>query len=106
VSRLWEHYEDQAREEALAHEAWEASQEEAHPYSKSDVASVLARHRGWLQAGPRSSTLIYAVLFPRCPAKGMTRDRTLVRISRALFDAGYTPSDHSPNPIWAWTESK
>jgi len=104
VSRLWEHYEDQAREEALAEEASETSMVRHRTFTKNEVESVLAGHQGWLQAGLRSTSLILAVLFPGCPAAGRSRDRNSVRVSQALFASGYTPSDHSPNPDWAWTE--
>jgi len=58
----------------------------------------------WLQYSPRSSSQIDAALFPYYSLRGMDPDEVRILLNRALWDAGYEPSDTGQNPVWSWTE--
>lgn len=114
--RLLDQFEDKAREEALAEENPFVIPPEAIPFSfgedgdlhgawnpfgGGEIAAQIALNSEWLTYAPRSTAKVRKELFPQFQATGMSMDKLLVRISRALFDAGYTPSNHGPNPTWS-----
>lgn len=69
-------------------------------FGEVSLASTISENSNWLQVMSRSSSKVREVLFPHYRAAGMSRDEILQRISRGMFDAGYTPSNHGPNPTW------
>ncbi len=123
--RLLDQFEDQARVEALAQEEWDASCQENpfplppeaipfafgdddhlygtwNPFGGGEIAAHIALNSEWLQDQSRTTAVVRKELFPQFRATGMSMDKLLVRISRSLFDAGYTPSNHGPNPTWSF----
>ena len=125
--RLLDQFEDRARAEALAQEEWETSCQENpfplppevipfafgeddqiygawNPFGGSEIAAQIVLNSEWLRYTPRSTATVRKELFPQFRATGMNLDRLLVRISHALFDTGYTPSNHGPNPTRTFAE--
>lgn len=58
----------------------------------------------WLQFSPRSSNQIDGALFPCYALGGMEPEDVRTLLNRAMWDAGYEPSNHGHNPTWTWTE--
>lgn len=117
--RLLDQFEDKAREEALAQENPFVLPPEAipfafggddplfgiwNPFGEGEIAAHIALNSEWLRYTPRSTAKVRKELFPQFRATGMSMDKLLVRISHVLFDAGYTPSNHGPNPTWTLPE--
>ena len=73
-------------------------------FRERPLATHLNRNAGWLQARPRTSDAIEAALFPEYALGGMEHEEVRSLMNRALWDAGYVPSNKdSDNPTWTWT---
>ena len=66
------------------------------------LARVIERNLTWLQWTPRTSSEALEALFVNVTPSGMSRQDRLSRISDALFDAGFIPSDRTLNPTWTF----
>lgn len=75
-------------------------------FREKRLASHLDRNASWLQAHPRTSNAIEAALYPEYSLCGMEPEEVRQLLNRALWDAGYTPSNQGKNPVWTWTEGE
>ena len=66
------------------------------------LARIIYINRAWLQDTPHTTKEVLRRLFPRFDAAGMTTRDILQRISNSLHEAGYSPSNQTPNPTWTF----
>jgi len=70
-------------------------------FQERALAKQLALNEKWLQARPRTSNQIEAAIYPQYCLNGMERAEVRAQLNRALWDAGYSPSDtDTDNPTW------
>jgi hypothetical protein len=66
------------------------------------VARVIERNRDWMQWTNRTTSEVLGALFINVDYAGMTDIQAMRRVSDIIHDAGYTPSNQTPNPTWTF----
>jgi hypothetical protein len=66
------------------------------------VARVIEQNQGWMQWTNRTTSEVLGALFINVDYAGMTDVQAMRRVSNIIHDAGYTPSNQSPNPTWTF----
>jgi hypothetical protein len=71
-------------------------------YTPEIVARVIERNRDWMQWTNRTTSEVLGALFINVDYAGMTDVQAMRRVSDIIHDAGYTPSNQTPNPTWTF----
>ena len=66
------------------------------------LAEVVARNAEWLQWTNRTTSEALSALFVNVNYAGMNDIQAYMRLSTAIHDAGFSPSNQSPNPTWTF----
>jgi hypothetical protein len=66
------------------------------------IEGVIQRNRDWMQWTNRTTSEVLSALFINVNYAGMTDIEAMRRISPIIHDAGYSPSNQSPNPTWTF----